>query len=175
MSAAEIGAAHHKFLQHFNLERADNLDAEAGRLMRENYLSADERATLDVPALSAFWNSDLGCKIRKHKEHVRRELPFTARFSPAELQMMTGVKAEPGLEQEFVIIQGVADLVVVLTDEIWLVDFKTDEVSARELPEKIKIYSPQLKLYASALEKIFGRKVKMRALHFLSAQHTERL
>ena len=37
--------------------------------------------------------------------------------------------------------QGVADLVVLLPEEIWLVDFKTDEVRADDLPEKIKIYS----------------------------------
>jgi hypothetical protein len=37
---------------------------------------------------------------------------------------------EPGLEAEFVVVQGVADLVVLLPEEIWLVDFKTDEIRA---------------------------------------------
>ena len=63
--------------------------------------------------------------------------------------------------------QGVADLVVLLPEEIWLVDFKTDEVRAGELPEKIKIYAPQLKLYARALEKIYSRPVTACWLHFL--------
>jgi ATP-dependent exoDNAse (exonuclease V) beta subunit len=40
------------------------------------------------------------------------------------------------------------------------------------LPEKIKIYRPQLQLYAAALEKVFARKVTRRALHFLSARKT---
>ena len=172
LSAAEIGVAHHKFLQHFNLDAADDLAAEAERLVRENHFGADERAALNLAALAAFWNSVPGRKIRSHPEEVRREIPFTARFSPRELAEFTGVAPEAGLEQEYVIVQGVADLVVLRPGEIWLVDFKTDEVSARELPEKIKIYTPQVRLYAAALERIFARQVTLRALHFLAAGKT---
>ena len=71
--------------------------------------------------------------------------------------------------------QGVADLVVLLPQEIWLVDFKTDDVRADELPEKIEIYKPQLKLYAAALEKIFARKITLRALHFFAVHRTEKI
>ena len=106
---------------------------------------------------------------------MRRELPFTARFSPAEIAEIIGEKAEAGLEDEFVVVQGVADLVVLLPDEIWLVDFKTDDVGADDLAEKIKIYPPQLQLYAAALEKIFLRKVTLCALHFLAARRTEKI
>jgi ATP-dependent helicase/nuclease subunit A len=70
---------------------------------------------------------------------------------------------------EFVVVQGVADLVVLRPDEIWLVDFKTDRVRPRELADKSKQYEPQVRLYAAALNKIFGRPVTRRALHFLLA------
>jgi ATP-dependent exoDNAse (exonuclease V) beta subunit len=56
--------------------------------------------------------------------------------------------------------------------EIWLVDFKTDEVRTDELARKMQIYSPQLKLYARALEKIYSRPITKCLLHFLSAQKT---
>ena len=175
LSAPEIGAAHHKFLQHVELDKLDDLVTEAERLVRENYLSAEERGVLDLLSLAAFWNSTLGNRIRKHTADVRRELPFTARFSPLELAKITGAEIVAGLENEFVIVQGVADLVVLLPREIWLVDFKTDEIAPHEPPEKIKTYSPQLKLYAAALEKIFARKVTLRALHFLAAGRTEEI
>src|SRR5665213_2359812 len=77
LSAAEAGVAHHKFLQHFALEKNGNLAAEAERLVRENYLSAAERAALDLEALEAFWNSELGGKILADAEKVRRELPLS--------------------------------------------------------------------------------------------------
>jgi ATP-dependent helicase/nuclease subunit A len=173
LSASEIGAAHHSFLQHVALEATADLRAEADRLAHEQYLSAEERAALDLPALAAFWDSKLGREICAHAADVRRELPFTASFSPAELAEITGRPTVPGLEDEFIVVQGVADLLVLLPQEIWLVDFKTDAVDADGLPEKLKTYAPQLKLYSAALEKIFGRKVTRRALHFLALQRTE--
>lgn len=172
LPAAEIGAAHHKFLQYFALDKADGLAAEAARLATENYLSAEERSVLDLKALGAFWDSALGRKILAHAGDVRRELPFTARFGPLELAEVTGAEAPAGLKNEFIIVQGVADLVVLRPREIWLLDFKTDGMAAEDLPGKVKTYAPQLKLYAAALEKIFARKVALRALHFLAAGRT---
>ena len=178
LSAAETGTAHHKFLQHVALENADDvaaLESEAGRLEREKVLSADERAALNLEDIAAFWRSEPGQKIRAQAPNVRRELAFTARFSPAELAVIIGAKSEPGLETEFVVVQGVADLVVLLPKEIWLVDFKTDEITANELREKKRLYAPQLKLYAQALEKIYSRPVTARWLHFLSARKTVKI
>ena len=175
LSAAEIGAAHHKFLQHVFLEKTGDLAAEAERLMRGNYLSPPEREALDFEALAAFWASPLGKKIIAQAPAVRRELPFTARFSSAELETITRREAGAALENEFVVVQGVADLVVLLSDEIWVVDFKTDTMTQKELPEKITAYRPQLQLYAAALEKIFNRPVTLRALHFLAVRHSEHI
>ena len=73
-----------------------------------------------------------------------------------------------GLENELVVVQGVADLVVLLPEEIWLVDFKTDDLDAGEVPARTKIYTPQLRLYARALAKIYSRPVSGCWLHFLS-------
>ena len=172
LSASEIGAAHHKFLQHVALNRTDKPALEAERLVAENYLSPEESKVLDLAALAKFWNSDLGRDICANAANVRRELPFTARFSPAEIAQISGIAADDQLENEFIVVQGVADLVVVLPDEIWLVDFKTDEVSADGLPVKIKTYTPQLRLYAAALEKTFRHKVTRTALHFLAPGRT---
>ncbi len=175
LSAADMGTAHHKFLQHVSLENGGGmaaLAAEADRLEQEKVISADERSVLDLKAVAAFWNSDVGQKIRQHAANMKRELEFTAKFSPAELAEIIGTKLSPELEQEFVVVQGVADLVVLLPREIWLVDFKTDAVRAADLPAKIKTYTPQLKLYARALAKIYARPVTQCWLHFLSAQRT---
>jgi ATP-dependent helicase/nuclease subunit A len=175
LNAAEAGTAHHKFLQHVSLEKTGDvavLEAEAKRLERENILSADEHNALVLKNVAAFWDSNVGRKIQKQSADVKRELAFTAKFSPKELSEIVGTKPEAGLEKEFIVVQGVADLVVLLPKEIWLVDFKTDEVRVNDLPEKEKFYAPQLKLYASALHKIYNRPVTNCWLHFLSAQQT---
>jgi ATP-dependent helicase/nuclease subunit A len=175
LNAADTGLAHHKFLQHVSLKNVSEvamLTPEAERLERDKVLSADEHAVLDLKAVAGFWNSDAGQKIRGQAADVKRELAFTAKFSPQELSEIIGTKSSPDLENEFIVVQGVVDLVVLLPKEIWLVDFKTDEAVADDLPGKTKTYAPQLKLYASALAKIYGRPVTNCWLHFLSAQKT---
>ena len=171
LSAAGAGSAHHIFLQHLALENADSVAAlkrEAERLKREKVLSADECAALDFKAIAAFWRSDPGLRILANAASVRRELAFTAKFSPPELAHIVGTEPEAGLENELVVVQGVADLVVLLPEEIWLVDFKTDDLDAGEVPARTKIYTPQLRLYARALAKIYSRPVSACWLHFLS-------
>jgi ATP-dependent helicase/nuclease subunit A len=173
LTAAATGAAHHKFLQHVSLLHTEDLAAEADRLTREHFLTPEERAALDLKALANFWDSSPGQSIlAQPPDAILRELPFTARFSPAELSTITNGSFANMNGEEFIVVQGVADLVVLLPKEIWLVDFKTDKVRAEELPAKTKTYEPQLQLYALALKKIFARSVTKCALHFLSAQET---
>jgi ATP-dependent helicase/nuclease subunit A len=229
ISAADKGTAHHVFLQWMNLELGGTgnliggLKAEAHRLQLAGLLTADETSQLDFEALAAFWNSDLGKKIREQRAFVKRELPFTARFSPEEISFAqanaehltlrlrddtsagqaalspsdgareisagqgnlsaTAMPASVAIrdvkpsadEPEFVVVQGVADLVVLLPREIWLVDFKTDRMTGADLPDKIKQYEPQLRLYALALARIYHRPVTGSWLHFLEIQRSQKI
>jgi ATP-dependent helicase/nuclease subunit A len=175
LSATDVGNAHHKFLQHVALALADNaesLRAEAGRLQRENMLTADETAALDFTALAGFWRSTIGEKIRAQAANVKRELAFTARFAPDELDEIIGRPPPRKPVDEYVIVQGVADLVVLLPEEIWLLDFKTDDVTKSGVKAKHIHYAPQLRLYALALERIYNRRVAERWLHFLACGET---
>ena len=175
LKAVDAGVAHHKFLQHFSFERAVDLKsfkAEADSLEKEGYLSVEEAAALDLRALADFWDSEIGKRIRANAAFVRRELAFTAGFSPVELDKIFGRNSKANLSNETIVVQGVADLVALLPKEIWLVDFKTDDVRAKDLPEKTQFYSTQLTLYARALEKIYSRPVTNCWLHFLSVRKT---
>ena len=170
LTAGEIGTAHHTFLQYVDLARAHDpagLADEAERLTAAGHLTAPEAAALNLPAIARFWQSGLGREIRAHAGEVRRELPFTARFQPAELQGAD--EPLPDLfAEDFVLIQGVADLVVLQPEEIWLVDFKTDTLPAAELPARTAHYAPQLRLYAAALHRIYRRPVTRAVLYFLA-------
>jgi ATP-dependent helicase/nuclease subunit A len=172
-TGADFGSAHHVFLQLVSLERAgsvEELKREAERLERQGALTPEEVALLDFKGLAGFWQSDLGRKVQAQAQFVRRELAFTARFSPKELVRLTGEPSEPTLEEEFVVVQGVADLAVLLPQELWLIDFKTDAVGPNGLADKVKSYEPQLKLYALALSQIYRRPVSQCWLYFLTSQ-----
>jgi ATP-dependent helicase/nuclease subunit A len=175
LSAADAGVAMHKFLQNVALDKTGttaSLEDEARQMEKTGILSAEECAVLDLAAVAAFWKSEPGKKILTQSDNVKRELAFTARFSPQGLAEIMDKSADAKLADEFVVVQGVADLVVLLPKEIWLLDFKTDQVRANDLPAKRKLYEPQLKLYARALEKIYSRPVTRCWLHFLSIKKT---
>ena len=174
-SAAEAGKIYHLFLQFLNLENAvvlSGLEAERGRMVLENLLTDIEAGELDLPLIAAFWQSSIGQKIWKHRDFVQRELAFTARFSTMELAV-AGADLRVNLSpDDFIIVQGVVDLAVIVEKEIWLVDFKTNHFKREEIPEKTAFYQSQLQLYAAALEKIYRRPVTESHLHFIMLEHS---
>jgi ATP-dependent helicase/nuclease subunit A len=177
LGGAEVGAAVHKFLQHCALDAAADvtgLEAEAIRLTTQGLLADVERRAVDLATVARFWSSDCGRMIREHSPHVSREVPFTARLSAADLRAIDPKLAQEAMAaEEFVVVQGVADLMVILPAEIWLLDFKTDAVSSGGLAAKVAAYAPQLRLYALALGRIYQRPVTRCWLHFLETGATE--
>ena len=175
LSASEIGSAHHAFLEAMSLRpspSASDLKQEAARLARDGILTLAQIACLDFAALANFWCSALGTQLLEHSACIQRELAFTARFDSATLTSLGAREFAAVGSAEFVIVQGVIDLVVILPAEIWLLDFKTDHFQSLELTEKINLYRPQLDLYAQAISQIQGRPVTRRWLHFLSHRQT---
>jgi len=179
LSATGIGTAHHVFFEHLDLARAASeadLAAEKQRLCAAGVLKPEEAAALDLSGILAFWTTPIGVAIREvwkgqsanpSTGSVRRELPFTAAFSPLELAAFADQFANASVD-DFVVVQGAVDLAVLLPGEIWLVDFKTDHVSDAELPERAREHERQLRLYAAALDRIYGRPVTRCVLHFLA-------
>ncbi|MBI3417639.1 MAG: PD-(D/E)XK nuclease family protein, partial [Verrucomicrobia bacterium] len=175
LSAEEIGTAHHRFLQFVELtQHADPefFAREAERMEHAGVLSAAEQAALDLRALAGFWRSEIGGQIRAQASCVQRELAFTIRLAAEDLLPFGLGLPGSDLRGEFVVVQGVVDLAVILPEEIWLLDFKTDRVTGRTVEEKIELYRPQLLLYALALTQIYRRPVRRTWLHFLALGKT---
>ena len=177
LSAAEVGIAHHAFQQFVVIARtATELDLrnEAEQMRETGVLSEEQFAALDFVALTGFWQSDVGVALRKlPASAINREMPFTARLCGEELKTLHALGSSSALAaDDFIVVQGQVDLAVLLPEEIWLLDFKTDDVAEEALAAKVKQYSPQLEVYARVLEKIYNRPVTRCWLHFLRAQKT---
>jgi ATP-dependent helicase/nuclease subunit A len=182
LSAAEIGEAHHLFLQLLPLTALldrKKLALEADRLEQKGVLSPAARACLDLDAIASFWNSEVGRKILQQQEHLNVEIPFTARLTLKEVLAFQGAQspAELGtvVNREFVILTGVVDLAVLMPKEIWILDFKTDAVNADTFARWSKQYEPQLQLYSMALSRVYGRPVTQCWLHSLMLRRTLQL
>jgi ATP-dependent helicase/nuclease subunit A len=177
LSAADIGIAHHTFLQHAAFDRtATEMDLrnEAQALFAAGLLTELQHQALNFGDLAAFWQSETGAQLRQAAPHtINREMEFTARLTGTELQQLPALRAQSTLApDDFVVVQGQVDLAVLWPEEIWLLDFKTDAVDESGLTAKVKQYTPQLEVYACALEKIYRRPVTNCWLHFLRARKT---
>jgi ATP-dependent helicase/nuclease subunit A len=175
LNAVDIGIAHHRFLQLAAMEALGDetaLKGEVKRLTENHFLSEEEAEALDLRALSGLWQSEFGRRICANAAYVHRELPFTLRFTREDLAPLGLPMSDEIPAEEFVVVQGVVDLAVILPKEIWVLDFKTDKVDARSLTEKTAQYERQLKLYGLALSRIYQRPVTEHWLHLLAIGKT---
>jgi ATP-dependent helicase/nuclease subunit A len=176
MAANELGQAAHRLLERAKLETLqdpESLKEELARFKASGIFTDEEAMAIDLKKISAFWTSKYGRELLEKADRLERELVFTAKFSRTDLSAVGApLTAEFG-DDEFIVVQGAADLVAILDEEIWLVDFKTDRVPEELLGARLKEYSLQLRIYALALSRIYKRPVTKAYLHFLEIGRTE--
>ena len=176
IAANEVGQATHRLMQHARFEAFDTVDElakEVAELEQKEILKSTEAAAIDVSKVLSFWKSDFGRELLSVRDRLQREVEFTAKFSPADLQAVGApLKAEFG-QDEFVVVQGAADLLAVLAEELWLVDFKTDRIPEQLIAARVQEHALQLRIYALALSRIYRKPVTRACLHFLELNRTE--
>ncbi len=145
-SATEKGTATHLFMQCADYRRAlESVSGELARLVAEGFLSPADAAQIDLPCLESLFGSDFGRMIAT-APRVLREYAFVDSIPARELAGLPGPLAE-----EPVLIQGIADCILLEEDHAVLVDYKTDRV--RDGQTLIDRYSAQLARYKAALDR----------------------
>ncbi|HEX7859158.1 MAG TPA: UvrD-helicase domain-containing protein [Verrucomicrobiae bacterium] len=174
--AQRRGTATHTLLQRLDLSgdlTPSGLQAQAQELTTSGVFQEDEAALIDFERVSTFWRSRFGADLLARLDLIRRELPFTFRLRNDDLAALGLEKILPVAAGEFVVVQGVADLVVLQPAEIWLLDFKTDECKPDDVSAKSAEYRSQIALYSLALERIYNKPVTRRGLYFIAARALE--
>ena len=164
LTAAEMGTALHAFLEHADFSALAAAKAAGGlekAILDERQRQVDRQLVapeiaekLDVSRIRRFVEGKAFAKICAADE-VLRELAFiTALPADAVLaaQGTEGVRAEG----EQVLVQGIADLVLVYPDHLELLDYKTDRRKTEA--DFLRAYRAQLNLYALAIDKRFAPK-----------------
>ncbi|MBR6209158.1 MAG: UvrD-helicase domain-containing protein [Oscillospiraceae bacterium] len=161
LTGAELGTAAHALLQYIDFAKTDSreaISAETERLRSQGRLSDEQAAAVDPAMILSFFRSPIGQRVLR-ADRVWRELRFS---------LLTGAEEFfPVPAGEQLLLQGVADCCIREGDALTVIDFKTDRVTAQTMEEKIVLYTPQLRAYAAALERILGLPVKEAVLFFL--------
>ncbi len=156
----DYGSAMHTVMQYIRYENCVSpgaVEAEIRELVERGLLTQELGDLVDPGSVAAFFDSEIGRKLRGGAEHLR-EFKFSI--------LDDGSHYGDGLEGEQVLLQGVVDCALLEADGITIVDFKTDKVTEDTLAAVSEGYSLQVKTYAEALTRIYGLPVKERYLYF---------
>ena len=165
LTAAEMGTALHAFLEHADFaalaeaKAAGTLDeaigAERDRQAAAQLTAPEIAAKLDAVRIRRFVQSEAFAKICAAQQ-VLRELAFITALPAAEVLAAQGSTAPDTAPEAQVLVQGIADLVLVYPDHLELLDYKTDR--RKTAADFVRAYKPQLDLYALAVGKRFAPK-----------------
>ena len=176
LTAAEMGTALHAFLEHADFaalaaaKQAGALDeailAERDRQVHAQLTAPEIADKLDVRRIRRFAESDAFARICAAGE-VLRELAFiTALPASAVLAAQGSPAPDPETAKASVLVQGIADIVLVFPDHLELLDYKTDRRKTEA--DYLAAYRAQLNLYAIAIEKRFApKKVTYKGIYSL--------
>ena len=167
LTAAEMGTALHAFLEHADFaalaaaKQAGTLEtaipAERDRQVEAKLTAPEIAEKLDAGRIRRFVESEAFARICAADE-VLRELDFITALPAAEVLTAQGTAPadSAAVAQAKVLVQGIADLVLVFPDHLELLDYKTDRRKSEA--DFLAAYRAQLDLYALAISKRFAPK-----------------
>lgn len=159
----DVGNAYHNFMEHISLdvvknssesELYENILRELDRVCSEELITETEKACIDPNKILDFFTGSLGQRML-NSPCVMREFPMYAEIDVS--------KIDPDIEG-FAGVQGRIDAFFIENDEIVVIDYKTDV----DLEKEEEAYNKQVKIYATVLPMILGKKVSETYLYSFS-------
>ncbi len=160
-SARQVGTATHLVISSLDLRQAvtrQAIERTCERLVEEQAIVPDVADKVDVDAILAFFESDLGAVVLDGDNTVHREWPFTWGLHVGEVADA----------DEIVVVQGIIDMLVQTPEGLVVIDFKSDRVSGEQIARRAEAYRGQLDLYGRAAGDILGTPVRQKWLYFLA-------
>jgi ATP-dependent helicase/nuclease subunit A len=168
--AGLIGTATHLLLARLDLRKSvtiQTIQETIQKIVSEGIIAEPLAQQIDIESVLKFFETELGKAALEPANIVHTEWPFTFSVPAAQWQQAdTACRLKSG-DKETIIVQGIIDMLIKTRDGFMVIDFKTDNISAEQVRERIQIYQPQLALYGQAAEMILKSKLLGRWLYFL--------
>lgn len=149
VSSVQKGTAYHKLLELMDYEiDASALKEHFESLCEKGYITQELLEVVKIEEMVSFRASALAKRMERAAKcgKLYREQPFVL-----------------GDAEEDVLVQGIIDAYFEEDDELVVVDYKTDRVSAEA--DLVDRYQIQLSYYAKALEQIMQKPVKQKIIY----------
>ncbi len=172
-----VGTATHLVISQLNLGEAiteEAIEQVKERLVAEGGISEAVAERIDAGSILAFFESELGRIVFDSKNTVWREWPFTFSVPALEVRdswfVTRGSSEKLECGDETVVVQGIIDMLVQTAEGLLVIDFKTDDVSDKDVAGRAELYREQLKLYGRAAGAILKSAIIGRWLYFLTPE-----
>ena len=126
-----------------NVSSVEHITNFINNLVMNNILTEDEAQIVPADKIFAFFEGDLGRKLKK-SDFIKREVPFNIHISENfDIPDKDSLKVQ---------LQGVIDCYFKDEDKYIIIDFKTDKINSDNKESKIANYTKQLEFYCLALK-----------------------
>lgn len=170
LTPAEKGTAMHLVMQHIHLDEGiptkQSLEKQVFLMQEKELLTEEEAKIIDIEEIEQFFHTDLGRRLLS-ANWVKREVPFSFVVPTREIYKDWQDGEDP------VFIQGIIDCLFKDDSGLVLIDYKTDQITARfkngfvdAQPILLNRYKTQIDLYRRAVETILHEKVTNAYLFF---------
>jgi ATP-dependent helicase/nuclease subunit A len=177
---------------------ADAIGTAMEKLAADGAISASAAAQIDTDSILTFFQGDLGRLALDAENRVHREWPFTFALPASEwhpppdirpttydirdttggsLKRSLGMASADGYSplrntqyaiRDTIIVQGIIDMLIRTPQGLIVIDFKTDNISPSQAPQRAELYRGQLDLYARAASAILKVPIAGKSLYFLA-------
>ena len=165
LSSTERGTALHLVMQYITYSRcgsSQSVSEEISRLKTMRLLTEAQAAVVNPERIVTFFASPLGKRVLT-ADKVIREFKFSV-LVPASKYYKDG--------SGDILLQGVIDCCIEESEQLTVMDFKTDRITIENQLNRALSYAPQLEAYADALARITGLPVRERLIYFFSTGET---
>jgi ATP-dependent helicase/nuclease subunit A len=185
-----LGTATHLVIAELDLTQPIAVQAvtqTVQRLLADGAITTNVAQHIDTASILAFFHSDLGRLALDKENTVWREWPFTFALPAysscvvrdeycvkANLQYDTRGEPVESIRntqyaiRDTMIVQGIIDMLIQTPQGLVVIDFKTDNVTAKQVAERAELYRHQLDYYSRAASAILNQKLLGKWLYFLT-------
>jgi ATP-dependent helicase/nuclease subunit A len=165
-----IGTATHLVISQLDLDKpitTDAINRLTTKLVADGAITQPAASQIHAESIIKFFKTELAQMALDKNNSVFREWPFTFAV-PASQWSEPETQDAIRNTQDYIIVQGIIDLLIKTPKGLLIVDFKTDDVSPDQVSHRAELYRSQLALYAQAASAITGQKILSKWLYFLT-------
>jgi len=177
MGGRMVGTATHLVISQLDLTKPVNEEAvrkTKEKLLADTAITETAAEAVNTDSILAFFQGELGRMALDNKNAVWREwlftfaLPLSDFISSSDERHPSRATSREATSDETVVVQGIIDMLIRTPGGLVIIDFKTDNITAEEVPERAELYRRQLELYSKAASAILESKSIANWLYFLT-------